>query len=176
MGGASSAPPAPPSPPSVSGRSTVHHRDGFRDRLATEASFLGSLRFRLTAWFTLMLVAILVAFGVMLRTVLLQSLESDVNQRLLNSALQIETQTQVFLTNDQTNPYSIVPPSFQNLVLSGTWAAMIQVNATADGYSIGYIKDPAPTIPDPDNSLKSLDYSNALQTGKPEVQTLMVNG
>lgn len=167
---------ARPGPSATSKRQKVHHRDGFRDRLVTEASFLGSLRFRLTAWFSLMLMAILVAFGVMLRTVLLQSLESDVNQRLLNSALQIETQTQVLLTNDPSNPYSIEPPSFQNLVLSGTWAAMIQVSATDTGYSIGFLKNPAPTIPDPETSLGTLDYANALQTGKPEVQTLMVNG
>ncbi|HWK81325.1 MAG TPA: ATP-binding protein, partial [Thermomicrobiales bacterium] len=152
------------------------HRDGFRDRLATEASFLGSLRFRLTAWFTLMLIVILVTFGIILRTVLLQSLENDVNQRLLNSALQIENQTEVYLTADPNNPYTIVPPSFSNLVLSGTWAAMIQVTPTNEGYSIGYLKNPEPTIPDPDTSLANIDYTNILTSGKPEVQKLSVNG
>ncbi|MGN6033339.1 MAG: ATP-binding protein [Thermomicrobiales bacterium] len=170
------APSPPPLPPPATAPATAHHRDGFRDRLATEASFLGSLRFRLTAWFTLMLIVILVTFGVMLRTVLLQSLENDVNQRLLNSAPQIPTQTQVYLTNDANSPYSVVPPDFQNLVLSGIWAAMILVNQTDAGYSLSYIEDPKPTIPDPEDSLKSLDYTNVLTTGKPEVQTTTVDG
>ncbi|MGC4108528.1 MAG: ATP-binding protein [Thermomicrobiales bacterium] len=155
---------------------SAHHRDGFRNRLVTEASFLGSLRFRLTAWFTLILVVTLVAFGVMLRTVLLQSLENDVNQRLLNSASQIPSQTSIYINNTQANPYTIVPPDFQNLVLSGTWAAMVLIRLNDDVYKLEYITDPAPTIPDPDESLKSLDYTNVLQTGKPEVQTTNVDG
>jgi len=163
-------------PPRPSG-ATAHHRDGFRDRLATEASFLGSLRFRLTAWFTLMLVIILVVFGVMLRTVLLRSLESDVNQRLLVSATRIEAQTQVYLTGDPKNPYSFAPPSFQDLVLSGTWAAMIIVTKSDQGYSLSFIDDPNyATLPDPKNSLKSLSYDTVFATGKPEVQTTSVDG
>ncbi|MGC4193031.1 MAG: ATP-binding protein [Thermomicrobiales bacterium] len=164
----SANPSSPPLPPPA----TAHHRDGFRDRLATEASFLGSLRFRLTAWFTLMLVVILIAFGVMLRTVLLQSLENDVNQRLLNSARQIQANTTIGLTNVGRSP---IPPSLSNLVLSGTWAAMIQLVPSENGnsFTIAYVGEA--TIPDPDTSLVSLTWDNVVRTGNPEVQTTTIN-
>lgn len=152
-----------------------HHREGIRNRLATEASFLGSLRFRMTALFTLMLVLILIAFGVMLRTVLLRSLENDINQRLLNSAEQIEQQTGIYLTNDRYNPYTLSPPDLQNLVLSGTWGAIVVISNSAEGSQLAYIENPPPSIPDPKNSLQ-LDYANAFATGKPEIQNTTVDG
>ena len=171
MAGASDSttPPArSPLPPPA----TAHYRDGFRDRLATEASFLGSLRFRLTAWFTLMLAVILVAFGIMLRTVLLQSLENDVNQRLLNSALQIQANTTIGRTEVGWSP---VPPSLSNLVLSGTWAAMVQLTPNEDG-SLGLSYVGEATIPKPTESLATLTWDGVISTGNPEVQTTTVNG
>lgn len=165
------SPAPPPLPPAATPLAAAHHRDGFRDRLATEASFLGSLRFRLTAWFTLMLIVILLAFGIMLRTVLLQSLQSDVNQRLLASALQIQNQTTLGQTNVGLSP---IPPSLSNLVLSGTWAAMIQLIPNESGYTLSYVGEA--TIPDPNTSLKALTWDNAINTGNAEVQTTTVNG
>lgn len=54
-------------------------------------SFFRSLRFRLTAWYTLVLVLIISLLGVLLSTFLARALENEVDNRLSNGSAQVGT-------------------------------------------------------------------------------------
>lgn len=149
--------------------SATIQRESARGILPGNTSFLRSIRFRLTAWFAFMLILILIAFGIALRMLLVRSLENDINQRLLNSALQIQSQTRIARDfGPDSSP--LVSPSFDDLVLSGTWAAMLSMDP------FGYITDPEPTIPEPLTTLQSIEYADAVTRNRPEVQTTTVLG
>ncbi len=54
-------------------------------------SFFRSIRFRLTAWYTLVLVLIISLLGVLLSTFLARALENEVDNRLANASAQVDT-------------------------------------------------------------------------------------
>jgi len=154
---------------------TASRRDASRDEIHVDSSFFRSLRFRLTAWYALILILILVTLGISLRTILVRSIENDVNQRLLAAAQTIENQTWVdhspeaIAATRAIKPSSqLRPPSFELLILSGMWSAMI------DQTLGGYLENP--TIPDPENTLRSIDRSDVIALNRPEVQTISVFG
>ncbi|MGI8483040.1 MAG: ATP-binding protein, partial [Thermomicrobiales bacterium] len=151
------------------------HHEASPDAIHAGLSFLRSLRFRLTAWYALILILILVTLGISLRTILVRSLDNDMNQRLLAAAQLIESQTwtddrpqAIAATRDIRPSSRLRPPSFEPLILSGMWAAMI--DWTVGGFL------PNPTIPDPDNTLQSLDRSGEFVLNQSEVQTISVLG
>jgi signal transduction histidine kinase len=58
-------------------------------RRLTRISFFRSIRFRLTAWYTLVLVLIISLLGVLLSTFLARALENEVDNRLSNASAQV---------------------------------------------------------------------------------------
>jgi len=137
----------------------------------SDAMFFRSVRFRLTAWYALFLIIILVTLGIALRTILVRSIENDTNQRLLAAAQQIEEQTTVdnspeALAATTQDVSRLRPPSFESLILSGMWSAMV------DRTLGGFLKND--TIPDPDNTLQALTYSDVIALNRPEIQTITV--
>lgn len=72
------------------GDKTRHHASGGGRRLPS-ISFVRSIRFRLTAWYTLVLVLIISLLGVLLSTFLARALENEVDNRLSNASAQVDT-------------------------------------------------------------------------------------
>ncbi|MGB3304608.1 MAG: ATP-binding protein [Thermomicrobiales bacterium] len=158
---------------------TIAH-EAVIDELPGEASFLRSVRFRLTAWFALVLIVILVSLGVTLRMILVRSIENDSNQRMLAAAAQIKDQTWVdgsvaaFRGTRDPEPKSrLRPPALDPYILSGMWFAM--VDTTFQPYA--FFKDPSlQTFPDPEKTLGQVDFSDVVRRQRPEVQELDVAG
>ncbi len=148
-------------------------RDSQPSAYDSDAMFFRSVRFRLTAWYALFLIIILVTLGIALRTILVRSIENDTNQRLLAAAQQIEEQTTIdnspeALAATTQDVSRLRPPSFETLILSGMWSAMV------DRTLGGFLKND--TIPDPDNTLQALTYSDVIALNRPEIQTITVAG
>ena len=59
---------------------------GASSRRLPRISFFSSIRFRLTAWYTLVLVVILTLLGVLLSTFMARALENEVDNRLVNAS------------------------------------------------------------------------------------------
>lgn len=148
-------------------------RDSQLSAYDSDAMFFRSVRFRLTAWYALFLIIILVTLGIALRTILVRSIENDTNQRLLAAAQQIEEQTTIdnspeALAATTQDVSRLRPPSFETLILSGMWSAMV------DRTLGGFLKND--TIPDPENTLRALTYSDVIALNRPEIQTITVAG
>ncbi|MBA2247417.1 MAG: HAMP domain-containing protein, partial [Chloroflexia bacterium] len=99
---------------------------------ALAAPFYRSIRFRLTAWYALILLVVLLSFGLVLRALVIRELQSNVDSRLLQASTEIAGQTGVFeaqrgMEKDKDgNPdiekfFLINPPPVDLILLSGLW-------------------------------------------------------
>jgi signal transduction histidine kinase len=78
--------------------------NGAGGRRLPRISFVRSIRFRLTAWYTLVLVLIIVLLGVLLSTFLARALENEVDNRLASASAQIASQTKVRQVSASATP------------------------------------------------------------------------
>jgi len=96
------------------------------------APFYRSIRFRLTAWYALILLVVLLSFGFVLRTLVVRELQSNVDGRLSAASKEIVDQTgvtpaQIGAQRDENgNPdiekfFLINPPPVESILLSGLW-------------------------------------------------------
>ena len=105
----------------------------YQDHAALVAApFYRSIRFRLTAWYALILVVVLLSFGLVLRTLVLREIQSNVDSRLLVASQEIVDQTgvtpaQLGARKDQQGNvnirdiFLINPPPVNSILLSGLW-------------------------------------------------------
>jgi len=154
--------------------SASHHGFSTIGELPESSSYFRSIRFRLTAWYTMILVVILISLGMVLRSILLQSLENESNQTLLAAAENIQEQTgradslEAIVATQADPPVSrLRPPDLDSYVLSGMWVAIIDLTLG------GYLENL--TIPDPDVTLGNL-YDEIVSVQQAEVQTVTVDG
>ena len=95
------------------------------------APFYRSIRFRLTAWYALILLVVLLSFGLVLRTLVIRELQNNVDSRLLAAGEEIVKQTgvtpaQLGAKKDQQGDVDIreiflINPQFDSILLSGLW-------------------------------------------------------
>ncbi|MGI8977447.1 MAG: sensor histidine kinase [Thermomicrobiales bacterium] len=134
-----------------------------------------SVRFRLTAWYTLVLVVIIVVLGILLSVFLSRSLDEDVDRRLDDASEQVfEGSDSIALAGDTYVSASagslegaeIEPTSaFAALVTSGLFAVTMDMNGEAFS-SQGNV---------PQEALELVDLGEISQ-GNTVYQTLSVNG
>jgi signal transduction histidine kinase len=105
----------------------------YQDQAAlAPAPFYRSIRFRLTAWYALILLVVLVSFGLVLRTLVIREIQSNVDSRLLVASQEIVDQTgvtpaQLGARKDQQGNvnirdiFLINPPPVNSILLSGLW-------------------------------------------------------
>ncbi len=79
-----------PKPAHLTGAKNGKAGTGTGGRRLPSISFFRSIRFRLTAWYTLVLVIIIALLGVLLSTFLARALENEVDNRLRNGSAQID--------------------------------------------------------------------------------------
>jgi hypothetical protein len=101
---------------------TAKPGNGAGGRRLPRISFFRSIRFRLTAWYTLVLVLILVLLGVLLSTFLARALENEVDNRLASASTQIASQTTVRQAHEGASP----------VAAGGTWSDDIKVPETQE--------------------------------------------
>lgn len=109
-------------------------------------SWLRSIRFRLTAWYALVLLAVLVLLGALLNTLLERELRHDVDQQLSSTATAIDEQATLFGTINGQIIVRLEPEtlgSFPNLL----------IQAVNDQNEVGYTSEslrgktlPAPAV------------------------------
>jgi len=163
--------------------SATHPRAG-RAREPEEASggtrlsrirVLSSVRFRLTAWYTLVLVMIIVVLGIMLSTTLSRSLENDVDDRLLQASTEAFNRTKTVkrsegrYVGDTPNALKKIDfeltAEFSALVTSGLFIVAMDVARDIFYEQGGYPDEVLEQV-----NLDVISQSNAV------FQTLSVNG
>lgn len=112
-----------------------HHADLFG------APFYRSIRFRLTAWYALILIVVIVTFGLVLRTLVIRELDNDVDGRLLSASQEVVAKTrinpaQLGAQKDESGRINIEEfflvnaPSFDSILLSGLWLGVFDENSS----------------------------------------------
>lgn len=142
------------------------------------APFYRSIRFRLTAWYAIGLMVILIALGLTMRTLLEQAMEQDTGRRL--EAAMLEVQSHVEISADQTLPQqdaqgnqiggsvSLVPDvsALDAILVSGLSIAVVN-EENEQVFSSGIFQDVA---------LASLDPTEYLQPGSDRIGTIELEG
>lgn len=89
-----------------------------------------SIRFRLTAWYALILLVVLLCFGFVLRTLVVRELQNNVDDRLLVASRDIDQNTDIKQRGQQLDAagnldiqefFKINPPRYDSILLSGLW-------------------------------------------------------
>lgn len=97
------------------------YRHRFQQAIPT-IPFFKSIRFRLTAWYALAFMIVIVALAFALHSLLVRSLTMDSESRLRNAADEIADRTSAFRTADgQIVAGSLRGPDLNSVVLSGLW-------------------------------------------------------
>lgn len=138
--------------------------------------FLSSIRFRLTAWYTLVLVIIIVVLGVLLSTFLSRALEEDVDERLLNASNEVFEHTEqvslvegLYVGESESVTRDIdvqITTEFSALVTSGLFVAAMDSDRDRLMPDEGVV---------PRGVLELVDLE-ALREGQRVFQTVSVNG
>lgn len=104
----------------------------------TKAPYYLSIRFRLTAWYALILIVVIVSFGTILRTLVIRELEADVDGRLLAASQEVAANTNFLRRGAQFDTsgnldiekfFGVNPSSFDSILLSGLWLAVFDKNS-----------------------------------------------
>ncbi|MDQ3524407.1 MAG: ATP-binding protein, partial [Chloroflexota bacterium] len=169
-------------------RATEHHQHMVADDAAGQVGgdassgtrlsrirIFSSVRFRLTAWYTLVLVVIIVVLGILLSVFLSRSLDEDVDRRLNDASEQVfEGSDSIALAGDayvsasagSLEEADIEPTSaFAALITSGLFAVTMDMNG--DAFSRQGVV--------PQEALDLVDLGEISQ-GNTVFQTLSVNG
>ncbi|HVL24327.1 MAG TPA: HAMP domain-containing sensor histidine kinase [Thermomicrobiales bacterium] len=158
----------------TSSRATAEERPG--SFIRRRVPFLFSIRFGLTAWYAGILILTLSLSGIALRTLLVRSLEQDVETRLHSAAVEVRSQTSERL--DQTGveqdgstgepSFTIVPEfNVESILLSGLSVTVVEATTGDPLFQGGFLSN---VWPNP------ADYRTYLNSRTPQYFTQNVAG
>lgn len=146
-----------------------------------QIKFLSSLRFRLTAWYTLVLVVIIILLGVLLSTFLSRSLEQDVDDRLVEAGDQVFRNTERiqriegrYIGESESDARNIsvqLTPEFETLVTSGLFVVGMN-NERQMEFSEGFVPPEVLQLVDLD---KASDGPSLFQTVSADGQRIRIH-
>lgn len=163
-------------------RSTAGHAEArVTDHAAlAPAPFYRSIRFRLTAWYALILIVVLVSFGLVLRTLVIRELEANVDSRLRVASQEVARNTEIAQRGQQLDAagnldieefFRINPPPVNSILLSGLWLGVFDKDGTMVKVSSNAALNVVPA--DLERALKSGQILNVDQEA---YKTLQIDG
>ena len=144
----------------------LRNRNSRRFEGAREAPVYRSIRFRLTMWYTVALILVILAMSISLHTLLVRALTSDAETRLRNAANEIAGDIVA-----DADTFALRAPSFDSILLSGLWFQVFDVNQQpVDVNSSGALSEPPPDLE------SALGDSTAFNTAGDTLETIEVGG
>jgi signal transduction histidine kinase len=147
-------------------------------------SFYHSIRFRLTAWYAIVLIIVIVTLGFALSTSVSRALQEESDSRLFDSADEIYHRTELVpgvegIPSNEVNPrdpvtkYILSPPDIDEFVLSGLWVQFLNPDGSkAEFVSRGATTAGSANVIFPPAIVDKVDTSDVLATGVASFQTI----
>ena len=148
-------------------------------------SFYRTIRFRLTAWYALVLIVVIVATSFTISTSVARALQQETDNRLCDAATQIYDRTDVQeavegIPSNESDPrdpvtaYITVPPDAREFVLSGLWIQYVNNDGTLAKFNAGDETEPnaSENVNFPSELVGLVDTSPALESGDAAYQSV----
>lgn len=146
------------------------------------APFYRSIRFRLTAWYALILIVVIVTFGLVMRTLVIRALDDDVDGRLLAASREVAAivdrsieqrggQLDASGNIDFRQTFKINVGELDSMLLSGLWIGIFDSNSNTV-----QIPSASALIVVPKDLTAALDESQVLKAREDTYRTIEVSG
>ena len=155
-----------------------HANAGHEQHPLAEAPFYRSIRFRLTAWYAIILVLVLVAIGLTLSTMLQRALERDLHARLTDAASEVFRQTDAQIRY-QVTPEGVVQqvvlyktPQIDSILVSGMGVEVVDFQGNPLFTSGNFLSSAINGIQIDPTSTSTAVVNLRFTVGKTEVQAV----
>ena len=147
-------------------------------------SFYRTIRFRLTAWYALVLIVVILATSFTISTSVARALQQETDQRLWDAGDQIYLRTDVqpavegVPSNESETSgvatYLTLPPDAREFILSGLWVQYVNIDGSLARFNTDNETETivAENVNFPLDLIALVDKSSALETGDTEFQSV----